>query len=65
MTARRVTSDLPDVSSPALKDILFFRNKISVYGSPISARSRGAFRDRHERWAGDAMDADGAPDESA
>ena len=36
--------------------------------SPIAlrasrARSRGAFRDRHERWARDAMDAGASPDE--
>jgi hypothetical protein len=31
----------------------------------IPAQYRGAFRDRHERWARDAMDAGGAKDESA
>src|ERR1039458_9042145 len=31
----------------------------------IPAHTQGAFRDRHERRAGDAMDAGGAADESA
>jgi hypothetical protein len=31
--------------------------KSEVWSAPFRARSRGALRDRHERWARDAMDA--------
>jgi hypothetical protein len=36
-----------------------------LYISSCPAHTRGAFRDRHERWVRDAMDARSAKDESA
>jgi hypothetical protein len=51
------------VSSPFATNILlpFFGN---MWLSPcIPCPYRGALRDRHERWARDAMDAEAAPDE--
>src|SRR5674476_306306 len=39
------------LSSPASKNILIFRNRKSVYTSPVLLRQRGA-RDRHGRGAG-------------
>jgi hypothetical protein len=45
------TSDLPDVSSPAAENILLFRIENPCMAAH-PARSRGAFRDRHERWVG-------------
>ena len=51
------TSDLPDGASPILKNILLFRNsKSGVFLTPSPAHQKGV-RDRHERRAGDAMDA--------
>jgi hypothetical protein len=37
--------------------------QIKSTSSPVPRSSRGAFRDRHERWARDAMDALAATDE--
>jgi hypothetical protein len=51
-------------SSPSVKNILIFRNGKSVYISRHPALTRGALRGRHGRWVRDAMDADGAADES-
>ena len=39
--------------------------QITSISRAIPAHTQGAFRDRHERRAGDAMDASGAADESA
>jgi hypothetical protein len=42
----------------------FQKSQISLYPSP-SRLTRGALRGRHGRWVRDAVDADGAADESA
>jgi hypothetical protein len=47
------------------RNIASHRTQISSASLAIPARHRGAFRDRHERRAGDAVDAGGAADESA
>jgi hypothetical protein len=39
--------------------------QITAISSAVPRPSRGAFRDRHGRWVRDAVDADGASDESA
>src|ERR1700735_5260747 len=55
------------VACPALfaKIFPFSFDANHFYVVRIPAQHRGAFRDRHERRAGDAMDAGGAKDESA
>jgi hypothetical protein len=50
------------LSSPVCKNILIFRNPNQVYIDSRPAPPRGAFRDRHERWRRDAVDAVGAKD---
>ena len=60
----RIKLMLP-VQSPSQK---YFRSRltqITHISFAIPAHTQGAFRDRHERRAGDAMDAGGAADESA
>jgi hypothetical protein len=55
---------LPVQSSPKK----FFSSRftqITSTSAAIPCSSRGAFRDRHGRWVRDAVDADGASDESA
>ena len=51
-------------SSIPAKNILIFRNCKSVYIHGYPALTRGALRGRHGRWVRDAVDADGAADES-
>src|SRR4051794_21882091 len=53
----RTISDLQNVSSPKIKNIPLFRSvKSGVFLLPSPAHQKGV-RDRHERRAGDAMDA--------
>jgi hypothetical protein len=56
---------LDSLSSPSNKNILIFRNGKSVYILAHPVPTRGALRGRHGRWVRDAVDADGAADESA
>src|ERR1700722_15379857 len=53
------------VQSPSIKIFPFPFDPNHFYIASIPAHTQGAFRDRHERRAGDAMDAGGAADESA
>ena len=53
------------VQSFAQKYSHFLLTQITCISLVIPAQHRGAFRDRHERKARDAMDAGGAADESA
>ena len=53
------------VQSPSQKYSLFSFDPNHLHIFLIPAQHRGAFRDRHERRAGDAMDASCAFDESA
>ncbi len=48
-----------DLPGPVLREkrILFSRDRKSVLELPLSRPARGAYRDRHERWAGAAVDA--------
>jgi hypothetical protein len=47
----------PDgLSSPLIKNILFFRNRESIYIHGHPALTRGALRGRHGRWVRDAVD---------
>ena len=48
-----------------IRNFASLRTQISFISLAIPAQHRGAFRDRHERRAGDAMDAGCAADESA
>jgi hypothetical protein len=49
---------------PLLQKYLFsFLTQISFTTSAILSHTKGAFRDRHERWARDAVDADSTADE--
>ena len=52
------------VQSPLQKYSRSHLTQITSMSPAIPAQHRGAFRDRHERRAGDAMDAGGAADES-
>jgi hypothetical protein len=58
-----VMHKLPDVPICRSPRILIYRMRLDVYRKPevlfvpSRALSRGALRDRHERWARDAMDA--------
>jgi hypothetical protein len=60
----RIKLMLP-VQSPLAKIFPFPFYPNHFYVVRIPAHTTGAFRDRHERRAGDAMDAGGAADESA
>jgi hypothetical protein len=60
----RINLMLP-VQSPLVKIFPFSFEPNHFYVVFIPAHTQGAFRDRHERRAGDAMDAGGAADESA
>src|SRR3984885_14023880 len=60
----RINLMLP-VQSPLAKIFPFSFDPNHFYVVSIPAHTQGAFRDRHERRAGDAMDASGAADESA
>jgi hypothetical protein len=53
------------VQSPLQKYSGSLWTQITSTTLAIPAQYQGAFRDRHERGARDAMDADGAADESA
>jgi hypothetical protein len=53
------------VQSPSQKYSRSFLSQITCLSFAIPAQHRGAFRDRHGRRAGDAMDAGGAKDEGA
>jgi hypothetical protein len=53
------------VQSPLAKIFLFPSDPNHLHIPRHPGPHKGAFRDRHERWAGDAMDAGGAADESA
>jgi hypothetical protein len=44
-------------SSPSGKNILIFRNRKPAYIHPHPVPARGAFRERHGRRGGDAVDA--------
>jgi hypothetical protein len=44
-------------SSPSDKNILIFRSNKSVYSAHIPSQQEGAFRERHGRRGGDAVDA--------
>jgi hypothetical protein len=44
-------------SSPSRKNIRIFRNDKSVYIRRIPSQQQGAFRERHGRRGGDAVDA--------
>jgi hypothetical protein len=59
--ARR--ADFPNSRQAVTREIFrFSRNTKSAIGAS-SRSTRGALRDRHERWARDAMDTLAAPDE--
>jgi hypothetical protein len=45
------------LSTPFGKNILIFRNDKSVYIARIPSQQEGAFRERHGRRGGDAVDA--------
>jgi hypothetical protein len=64
-TGKSMRVALDGLSSPSNKNILIFRNNESVYIHRHPALIRGALRGRHGRWVRDAVDADGASDESA
>jgi len=53
------------VQPPSQKYFRSLLTQITCISLAIPAQHRGAFRDRHERRAGDAVDAGGAADESA
>jgi hypothetical protein len=48
-----------NLSSPFCKNISVFQKGKSGLQARCPVPARGAFRDRHERWVGDAMDAEG------
>jgi len=54
----------PSVQSIRLKYFTFAIGQIIFRTFPRPAPVRGAFRDRHERWARDAMDAGVREDEA-
>jgi hypothetical protein len=64
-TGKSIRAWAKSMSSPAMKNILIFRNNKSSYISRHPVPIRGALRGRHGRWVRDAVDADGAADESA
>ena len=51
------------VQSPSQKYFRSFPTQITCISLAIPAHTEGAFRDRHGRRAGDAVDAGGAKDE--
>jgi hypothetical protein len=63
--AWRTLTDLLPLSSPARKNISVRARPKSLLDSRHPGPHQGAFRDRHERRARDAVDVGGAFDESA
>ena len=62
--ANQLASFATCLSSPVRKNISVFpKRKSALYPSAIPSRKRGVGH-RHERWGGDAVDADGAKDEA-
>jgi hypothetical protein len=54
---RPTTADLPPVQSPLEKHFRSRPTQITLTTRPVPDPLRGAYRDRHERWVRDAVDA--------